>query len=669
MQLNDLKTHPVIKFFAYAAFALIIISFVFFYGWTNNSRSDERIQTAFARYRSDDWNSFLPWRKWETISPSEVQRARNAVLNKKLAFIPQQFLQFLVQQNSDLRSLVSDEEAVQQAMDIRLLVREADRLGVVVPDAEVHSFVMERYPSYDMLQAEAQAFGLTTDQLLREFGREQRAARAQRLIADEARVSLYELWLEYLLIEEKLTLKIASFAAADFKDRVETTREEAAAYLEKNAEDFRIPAQRRYAYVKVDRADLREGVEATEEELRAFHERNQAKFAVAEAVRLQDLYAPVDADQSTTVAQALLNVAQFELSAGDATTSGTLDWSLVAQRAEEAVPGGTLYFRDLGWIERNDTNRRGYGPDFLDRAFTLTDDRISTPVQSPSGMHVVKRLEYRAAGVSPFEEVRDRVAEEYKDDKSRELFRQKFDSLAEQIRGYTTLRDFAQAAGLEDALTTLTATTATFIPEVGNLSEHRNYLRGLELDQVSELIPIPAASPNSFVALQIVQENETRIPPLEEVEERVMDLVATEKAREIAKTEADAAFKAVAGGEDFDAVASRAPKEPVETEPFARPESSRALGLPMIGFDRQTGRIAQGSIGLTPYGASEEEAEGFALWKVVSVEQPSREKFREDRRRIEAEVLTIQGLATVEEWLADRRREVGYEILIGRSAE
>ena len=88
----------------YFGFSMIIISFVFFYGWSSSSFQDQQEAAAYARYRSDDALSILPWRKWELISTDEVLRARQSVIERKLSILGPEMATFVAQQgiNYDL---------------------------------------------------------------------------------------------------------------------------------------------------------------------------------------------------------------------------------------------------------------------------------------------------------------------------------------------------------------------------------------------------------------------------------------------------------------------------------------------------------------------------------------------------------------------------------------
>ena len=77
-------------------------------------------------------------------------------------------------------------------------------------------------------------------------------------------MKLYELWNEYLLVNENIQLGMMRFSIDDYTDEVDPTEEELQAYLEDDADRFRLQPQRRYAYVKVTREELRDGATRVE---------------------------------------------------------------------------------------------------------------------------------------------------------------------------------------------------------------------------------------------------------------------------------------------------------------------------------------------------------------------------------------------------------------------
>lgn len=656
MQLHELKAHPVIKWLAYAGFSLIIISFIFFYGWGQSVDQQQQRDTAVARFESDDALKFLPWRKWEYIQASEVLPAWEEVAQQKIALLGPQFAQLLRQQGIDEMRFATQEEAARQAMDTRLLLAEAERLGLVVPMDEVDAYIRQVTGSAQNLNALLQGQGMTLDELRRRLQRQQTALRAQNYIANQSRTSLYELWLEYLLVNEKITLDLASYPVAEYEDKVEVSEADLQAYLGEHKERFEIPAKRRYAYVKVSKEDLKAEIEPTEDQLKAYYEQNTADFREPESVQFEDVLAPVNADQPTTAAQALITAYS------DALTTGAQWGEDLVDAMRDLNPDAQLYYRPSpGWVARDDEARAMYGPQLLDRVFSLSNDQISTPVQSPSGYSLLKRTDYKPEGMKPFEDVRDEVAEAFKEEKAGEQLQEEAARLRAELetKRYNNMRDFAQSVQLEDKLTTEVLANDAMIPEVGSLFRDRNYLINLKPGRLSGLFD----GGDFFAVLEVKDEQPARDATLDEVREEVTAAVKAQKARELAKAAAERALNEIQTGAEFATATADSPTTTVQTAPFTRDETVADLGFPLIEFREQSSRIDQGSTGLSAYGPSRENPAGYAIWKVASVESPTKDDFRRDRRQFEAEYLQLKRLTIIEEWLADKRNEVEFQLL------
>ncbi len=101
----------------------------------------------------------------------------------------------------------------------------------------------------------------------------------------------------------------------------------------------------------------------------------------------------------------------------------------------------------------------------------------------------------------------------------------------------------------------------------------------------------------------------------------------------------------------------------MEAEPITRSEPVQALGAPLINFRDEVLSVTRNSTGISPYGYSETQPEGFAVWRVIPQEEPSRDDFAEERFSFEADYLMLQQLSVIEEWLADLREQADYEAL------
>lgn len=665
MQLNDLKTHPVIKFFAYAGFALIIISFVFFYGWNTQSQQAMYEAQALARVRSDHPLSFLPWRKWEPVMPEEVRQARALVVNRKLALMDPVSQMLLIQearrQGIDLnRLLVSDEEAVLQAIDTRILRRKAEELGIRVSTEEIRE-QLRAQPGMtpDLLRQLAQGAGLSVEGFIERMRRQQEAIYARQFIADEARVSTYEMWLEYLLGNEEMRLALLPFPAAEFTEEVQVADAELQQYLAENAEDFRVPAQRRYAYVKADLEEIRRNIQPTDEELREFMEANAEDFATGAAAYAEDIYVPILDDQPTTQAQTIIQEAQQMLQA-----SPDRPWSEIQDELRARYPEARIYYRDVGPVQDDQLHVDIHGPEFIEAVFNLGDGEISPIVQSRTGLNIIRRRETTPGQLPELSEVRDEVRRRYIEDRAREIFDERRALMRGEVEEYATLAAFAEETDFEVRQTSWVDADATVIPGVGDLSQHAAYVRNLRPNQVSEMIPTESLA----VALQVVESRESYIPELAEIRTRLETVVRRRKAIDLAREAAQQALARAREGATLETLAEDAPTTLTTTELVTRTDLLGSRGIdvadqPLIGFDRETIEVTEGSVGLSAFGEDPANPAGYALWRVVELEPPTREEFARDRAIFEQSYRQMEQMIVVEEWLSDQRRELDYELL------
>lgn len=651
MQLSNIRTNPVIKFFIYIGFSLIIISFVSFYGWNTSSRHKEQVTTSYGRLDSPSKASFLPGRGEKLLQAKDVKIARNEAIMRKRQMLPPQLIQMLQQQGQGLTGLVTDREAVRRAADHQLLLGEANRLGLIVTDEEIDAFVKQNFTSMDTLTQFLNQEGIDYAQLRERLRGQQEAARAERLIADRANVSLYELWQEYRLNNEKLKLEIVPFSADNFTKDVTVGDDEMQKFLADHEDEFRVPAKRRYAYVQLSRQEIRDGLNPADDELKLFWEQNQTLFNRPSALPAEDIFAPVTSDQPTTSAMRLVTML------GERATTAS-QWADLALEIEKENPGARIYYRDLGMIDDNEKNQADFGNDYLTRLKNMAPNEVSTPVVSPRGVHIIHRL--GAGTARTFEQAREEVVGQYKEKKSLEILRDRAAKLREAVERAPSIRELAQAEGLKDNLTTLTLASATFVPEIGNLQEHATYLRGLKLNQVSKLIPMPSADPAAHAALQIVEERPAYLPQLAEVREEIHTRLAKQKGAELAKAAAENALGMIRDGKaDFAAATSGSKIDHVTTQLFTR---MQRVGYPLVNFERDSLRATKDSVGVSPYGSSEKAPDGYAVWRVVEAQPPTREEFQKARRGFERDMLSIQQMSIVEEWLADQRKRANFRV-------
>lgn len=665
MQLSDMKTHPVIRWLAYIGFGLIIISFVFFYGWDTSTTASMERMNSYGRIESNDALSFLPWRKWENVQAAEVRNARLQVANRKLSTLDPTMQMILMQegQRMGLRLealLSSDPEALQQAVDLRLMLREAERIGLQVPREEIVAQIRNQPGmTQDIWERILQSEGMSESQYLNRMQRNAVVGLMQTIKADEVRLTLPELWREYQFENEKLRLEVLNFPAEKFLDEATVSDEELQAHLDQNPEQYRVPDRRNYGFVVVDRAGIRESLDPDETALRAFYDANSESFRRPEAAEVVDFFAPVSDDQPTTAAEQMLAEARTAAEADP-----TADWESIRDAIREKYPEARFYYREPAPVEPGAAGEELQGPDYARAALALEQGALSEPVRGENGLHVIRRTGTRESAIPPFEDIETQVRAEFMTTEVDRIFKERRDLMRREMANFASLEEFAKTHGFDYGATGMIPASQTNLPGAADIDRHKAYLGTLKPGVVSEVIPLETKA----VGLQIIEEQDTYIPALDEVRSEIEALLKSRKALERAEEEARAALAKAKQAPDLLALARDRGTTTSLTPALRRSGISRGapdsnLEGPLLDFRNQSAAARPGTVGVSAYSpATGAEPDGYALWRVRDIESPIREDFLDMRRRFAEGRRRTRENVVIEEWLADLRKEVEYEV-------
>ncbi|MFH1116098.1 MAG: peptidyl-prolyl cis-trans isomerase [Pseudomonadota bacterium] len=164
--------------------------------------------------------------------------------------------------------------------------------------------------------------------------------------------------------------------------------------------------------------------EPTEEEAKAFYEKNKAQYATPESVHLRHILVKTE-EEAKDVLKRLEKGEKFEALAQKVSIcpskgqGGDLDW----------VPRGTL----LGEVE--------------EAAFSMKEGRITGPVKSKFGYHVLLLEEKKPAQQSTFDQVKDYIIEQLRFQRRQDHY----EKLANSLRKKMDVKITASEADLEAA--------------------------------------------------------------------------------------------------------------------------------------------------------------------------------------------------------------------------
>lgn len=655
-KLQDMRDHKHLKWPVRIFFLVVIVSFIFFYGWSKAERGEHGQNREFAKLRSDSLN---PLKQWTPIDGAQMQAAQQDAIGEKMRLLPPQWAQMLQQQPNTLERLVNNEDIARAAANDVLLGRAAAKMNFKVSEQTIIDFLNSQPGITEQaLEMAAQQQNMTKWQFIEKLRQDRETAQVREVKGLVAQASLFELWQEYSLGREKITMELAAYPAEAFEGKVVVTEADLKAYLAKNKDKYHVPAQRRYAFVKLSREELRNKITPTDQQLDEYYQQNKEVYSRKPATRTNELFVMLQEDQqaSATAVRQILNSVRAE-------AAKQADWTSLTQQLNAKHPG-LRFMNSKPWIEEGDTMRP---PAYANVLKTLHNDEVSSPVLDERGAYMFRKIEERTGGLPPIAEQRDRVLADYRDKKAGEELdaqAKKFEEELKRIKADEqntsgALRRFAQAVKLKDELTTRVAVTDFNIPGLGALNEDAEYLRSLEVGQLSDLIK----NQEMAAVVQVVEERPDYDPKLEEVKAQVDKAIRQERAIELAKAAAEQSLKAVQGGAPFAQALAGAPKAPFTTKPFTRVESAEGLDAPLVDFAKQALQLKAGSTGLSAYGQSQDRPNGYAVWQVKAIEPASREQFAQDRRQFEQDYLNMQRQTVVREWLADQRRAAEFQVV------
>ncbi len=341
------------------------------------------------------------------------------------------------------------------------------------------------------------------------------------------------------LSRQRREVAYADFAADAFVDRVEISDEAVREQYETSKLNYMTEESVDLEYIELLGSDLAGDIEVTEESLRAFYEEEQARFETEEQRHARHILFTGD----DAVAEQRAREALERLAGGE-------DFEALA--VELSDDGGTKdQGGDLGWVGRGLL----VGP-FEDTLFAMEAGGVEGPVKTNFGYHLIKLDELRAGEVQSFEQVRDELAEEYRqrqvDDgfyaRATELADRAFDAYDELATVATqlnlplkTFRGFTRSGSVSPFTDNAPVVQAAFAPEVMEQGENSG--------------PVELAEDHVLV-LRVAAHHLPAEQPFEAVQEEVKQELIRAQAQRLAADAAQAFIDAYAADADLEALAT-----------------------------------------------------------------------------------------------------------------
>jgi peptidyl-prolyl cis-trans isomerase D len=311
---------------------------------------------------------------------------------------------------------------------------------------------------------------------------------------------------------------------------IELNEGDLASFYDENKESFREPRQVRLAYITLSPETLAKDIEVTEEELRARYNEVKDQRGEPERRRVEHIQLKLSEDAGQSEAEKAREKLQ---SIRKQVTSGELSFEEAARQHSEdklsAKQGG-----EIGMIAPGDL-----GGAFEDAVFDLEQGKLSEPVRTSQGVHLIRVTEVESAERPSFEAMKTELRESLLDKRVAERIANQANELKNlAYENPKSLKPSANALGLEVRETdwfsergageglasndkVVTAAFSTRVLEEGRNSEL------LELDD------------DRRVVVRVREQQPSRIPPLEDVRDQVKERLRAQRLTELTRERGD----------------------------------------------------------------------------------------------------------------------------------
>ncbi|HJZ71351.1 MAG TPA: peptidyl-prolyl cis-trans isomerase [Vicinamibacterales bacterium] len=546
-----------------------------------------------------------------------------------------------------LKQLGIDQQILQQMVDERAALAEADRLGITVSDEEVRQriFAMPAFQDNGQFIGDAryqqllrmQRPPMTPAEFEDNVRRSLAVEKLRASLTDWLSVPDNELEKEYRRRNDKVKLAVVSFTADSFRSQVSVTDAEVASYFDAHKNDFKIPEKRKIRYMLIDIDAMRARVVIPQADIEREYKNNEEQYSTPEQVRASHILLKTEGKDDAAVkakAEDLLKQAR----AG-------ADFAELAKKNSEdeasAKNGGDLDYFGKGRMV----------PEFDAAVFAMQPGQISDLVKTQYGYHIIKLIDKKPATTRPLAQVRQQLNDQLAYQRAQAQAADLAQTLEKQIKSPGDLDKVARAQGL-------TVQESGFFardePILGLGPAPEAASKAFEMKQGDVAGPLRAS--RGFVFQTMVARQDPYVPKVDEVKDKVRDEVVKQKAREASTQKAaDIAAKLKSAG-DFEKAAKAAGVEAKTTDLIAQDAPIPDLGNAPAVTDAAF-KLAQGAVS-DPIPTDN----GTAVVKVLEKKEVTTEEWTTSKDKFREELLTDRRNRFFSAYMSKAKQKMKIEV-------
>lgn len=582
----------------------------------------------------------------ESVSLAEYQREYRQIENLYGQIYGDQLTPEIKQQMQLPR------QALDRAINQKILLGEARRLGLRVTDGELRDRILKEPVFQDeqgrFIGEEKYAQLLQANQLTTAaFEAEIREELLLKKLSDALSANLYvgedEIKSAYREQVEKAKIRYLQLPRARFVQEAQVQPGELATYFQAHKQEYRLPEQRDVAYLLADVRTMAGQVKPSDAELQSWYDAHKAEFTQEEQVRARHVLVMINDQRTDEAARQRIEEAKKRLAGG-------ADFAAVAREVSDDTAskdnGG-----DLGYFGRNKMVK-----EFDDAAFGAQPGQLVGPVKSSFGYHLLEVTEKRPGSTRPFAEMKEQIRSRVAAEKAQQLAESKAKELAGRLAkdkpaNAEALKAVAQQNPGITFAETGKMTPQTPVAGIGPGTPLTTTAFALKKGEVSQAVQVP----QGWAIVYLKDIFEPRAPELAEVQPRVQAAVTAQKLQQIVMRKLEDASKQLAQGKTLEQLAAELGAEIKETAEFGGDGQ-----IPGMGYNPDLAKAAL-ALQKGQTGGPVADLQGGLLFQVTDHKGWDPKQYASNREQTRTSLLQ-QKLGRLQGALIEqRKRELGVE--------
>ncbi|ALK31023.1 SurA N-terminal domain-containing protein [Burkholderia plantarii] len=344
------------------------------------------------------------------------------------------------------------------------------------------------------------------------------------------------------LAQQQREIQALVLKPADYAAKVQPTDAQISAYYDAHKQAFATPETATIQYLVFTPVTAAASTTPpTDADIRKYYDENTARYRTEAQVRVSHIF--IAAARGASAADKAAAKAKADQLLADVTAHPD-QFAQIAEKnsqdAPSAAKGG-----DLGYVTRGST---AGGPAFDDAAFALKPGEVSKVVESDLGYHILKATDVKPAVVKPFDEVKDSIAAELKQQYAAKAF-------SDNSEGFTS-SVYEKAKSLQPTADKykLTIQTATVTPQPNPALAPDSPLNNAKFlsavfaaDSVKNGNNTQAidVGNNTLIAAHVMSDKPAAVPPLDTIKDAVRQKFIADESAKLAKQDGTARLAAL----------------------------------------------------------------------------------------------------------------------------